>query len=168
MFSPTVTPGTFMVCYYRGSLRLQHFKSQIEKGAQYEVDKKITELEKANACHTELRQQISQTEHSYSTDCHGYRFYSGDCRKCDLKDQQKGMMITIHEWPLLAKQLQAEVVISKLDCPISFNMWHTATCHLLFDLGMSEVSHPVPHTPKITPGKYNPLKPYLVSHTSGK
>ena len=42
--------------------------------------------------------------------------------------------IDVHVWPLPANQLDAEVIVFELDCPISFNMWRSATFHLLVDL----------------------------------
>ena len=165
IFSPETTADTFAVRYYRGSPHLQHLRSQIEEAAQREVDKKAIELRKANAKHGELGWQISRIEHTHSTNRLSDRSLPGNCEKCDLEDQQRSMMIFVHEWPLPAEPFQAEVVVFELDCPVSFNMWRTATFHLLVDLCLPPRS---PYTPKVTLCKYSPLRPYLVSHARSR
>ena len=168
VFFPKTTADTFAARYYRRSQHLQRLKSQIQETAQRGVDEKVTELEKANAQYAEIQQQVSGVQHTHSTDWYGYKFRSKDCRRCDLEGQQKKMVVAVHEWPLPAEQLQAEVVVFELDCPVAFNMWRTATFHLLFDLGVPEASRPVSHTPGITLGEYSPLEPYLISHTRSR
>ena len=165
IFSPAATADAFVVRYYRGSPHLQHLRSQIEEAAQRRVDEKVTELRKANAKHGELGRQMSSIEHTHSTNRYSDRPLSGNCEKCDLEDQQRRMVIFVHEWPLPAEPFQAEVVVFELDCPVSFNMWRTATFHLLVDLCLPPHS---PYTPKSTLREYSPLRPYLVSHARSR
>ena len=166
VFSPNVTANTFAVRYYKGSLRLQHLKSQVEATAQREVDRKITELERGNAEFAELQRRISEIAHTHSAnrDPDSNESYSRYCNKCDLERRQRNMVIAVHEWPLPAEQLRAEVVVFELDCPIIFSMWRTATFRLLVDICL-------PHSrssPTITLENYSPFKPYLVSHARSR
>ena len=165
VFSDTVTADTFAVRYYRGSSRLQSLKSRIEDEARIEVRDKIAELEKANARYAELQREVDRIEHTYGTNWRGRMYHCRHCSKCDLENQQRRMVIALHEWPLPAQQLQAEVVVFELNCPVSFNMWRTATFRLLVDLCSPSQ---VPHEPYIELHKYDSLQPYLVSHTRSR
>ena len=165
MFSSTVTADTFAVRYFRQSPRLQHLKSRIEEAARGDVGKKISELKIANAQYAELERRASGIQHTHSSNWHNDTSGLGDCRKCNIEGQQSKMNITVHKWPLPTRQLQAEVVVFELDCPVSFNMWRTATFHLLVDLCLLPRS---PHTPQITLGEYSPLRPYIVSHVRSR
>jgi hypothetical protein len=69
--------------------------------------------------------------------------------------------ISVHEWPLPDNRLQADAVVFELDCPISFNMWRTATFHLLVDLCSPSAQRDVPD---IRLNNYHPLQSYLVEH----
>ena len=75
------------------------------------------------------------------------------------------MEIVVHEWPLPAEQLSAEVVVFELDCPVTFNMWRTATFRLL-PVGLRSLHSR--HSPRTTLEEYGPLKPYLVSHAQSR
>ena len=160
VFSPAITPYSFSIRFYRGSSHLQHLKFQIEEAARREVRAKVTELVIANASHAELERQAANTDHEFTVDRHGSR-HSSPCSKCRIEIELKNMQIDIYEWPLPAGKLQAEAVVFELDCPVSFNMWRTATFHLLVDL----CSHSVePKNPYIQLSKYVALHPYLVRH----
>ena len=166
VFSQEITADTFAVRYYRGSVRLQHLRSQIEEAAQREVDEKVVELENANTQYAKLQRQASGIQHTHSKFWSKYTLGSGNCRKCNLEDQQRRMEITIHEWPLPAERLEAEVVVFELDCPVSFNMWHAAIFHLLTSLCPLQPGSQ--HTPKTTLGEYDLLKPCLVPHAQSR
>ena len=165
VFSDTVNADTFAVRYYRGSSCLQSLKSRIEDVARREVRDKIVELKKENARYAELQRQADRIEHTYNTDWLGHTCHSRDCSKCNLEDQQRRLRIAVHEWPLPAEQLQAEVVVFELDCPVSFNMWRTATFHLLVDLCSPSQE---PHGPYTKLHTYDSLRPYLVSCTRSR
>ena len=160
VFSPTVDSDAFAVRYYRESPRLQFLKSQIEEAAQRDVDKKVAQLEKANARHAELKQRCINTEHSSAVNQDGREFHPKNCAKCRLEKQLKRMDIAIYEWPLPGGNL-AEVVLFELDCPVSFNMWRNATFHLLVDLCSPRLKHKDPY---IKLDGYSALRPYLAQH----
>ena len=166
VFSPEATVDTFAVRYYRGSQRLQDLKSQIEQAAQCKVDKKMAELEKANAEFAELRQRISWVAHILSADWDSDSdgSCSRNCKKCGLEMQQRNMNIAVYEWPLPAEQLRAEVVVFELDCPVTFNMWRTATLRFLGGPCLPHSRRPS----KTTLGEYSQLKPYLISHARSR
>ena len=158
VFSPTITTNTFAVRYYKESSRLQYLKSRIEEAAQRDVEKKVVELRKANACYAELQQKVARADHACSGYTHHSRYY---CHKCAIERELSNMEITIHEWPLPAEQLPAEVVVFELNCPVSFNMWRTATFHLLVDLCSPFVG---PKNPYIQLSGFAALQPYYVQH----
>ena len=140
VFSSTTTADTFAVRFYRKSSHLRRLKARIEEGARREVREKIAELREMNARYAELQQRAPMTGRiNYDTD----------------------MRILVHEWPLPANRLQAEVVVFELDCPISFNMWRSATFHLLVDLCSPSVRWDIPHIPL---NHYDALQTYLVKH----
>ena len=161
VFSPAINENTFAVRYYNNSVDLQYLKSQIEEAAQQDVDKKVVQLEKANARYVDLKQKVVNTDHSSAVTQDGREFHPKNCQKCKLERKLGRMEIAIHEWPLPAGNLQAEVVVFELDCPVSFNMWRTATLHLLLDLCSPS---PEPKDPYIKLDKYDALHPYLVQH----
>ena len=161
VFSQTVTENTFAVRYYNESSHLQYLKSRIEEAAQRDVDKKVAQLEKANASYLDLKQRVINTDHSSAVTQDGREFHPKKCQKCRLERKLGRMEITVHEWPLPSSDLHAEVVTFELECPVSFNMWRTATLHLLLDLCSAS---PEPKDPYIKLDKYEALKPYLVQH----
>ncbi|KAF8551327.1 hypothetical protein OG21DRAFT_1524515 [Imleria badia] len=161
VFSQTISENTFAVRYYNESSHLQYLKSLIEEAAQRDVDKKVAQLEKVNARYLDLKQKVISTDHSSAVTQDGREFHPKNCQKCKLERKLGRMEITIHEWPLPAGDLQAEVVMFELDCPVSFNMWRTATLHLLLDICSPS---PEPKNPYIKLDQYGALKPYLVQH----
>ena len=161
VFSPTMGANTFAVRYYKESSRLQCLRSRIEEAAQRDVDKKVAQLEKENARHADLKQQVVNTDHSSAVTQDGREFHPKKCRRCRLERQLARMEIVVHEWPLPAGNLEAEVVMFELDCPVSFNMWRAATLHLLVDLCSLS---PKPKDPYIKLDQYSALQPYLVQH----
>ena len=161
VFSPTTTANTFAVRYYRGSSHLQDLKNHIERVARREVHEKVVELETANARFAELQQEAAKTEHVFNEDWYGRKYHYRYCHKCDLERNLSNMTITVHEWPLPTGRLHAEAVVFELDCPISFNMWRSATFHLLVDIFSLFVESKNPY---IQLTDYAALQPYLVRH----
>ncbi|KAF8555163.1 hypothetical protein OG21DRAFT_1507968 [Imleria badia] len=161
VFSSPMTTNSFAVRFYRRSSHLQHLKARIEEVAEREVCEKLVELERANARHTELQQMAAKMTHDFAVDRHGSTYHVHYCSKCYYETECRNMQITAHEWPLPAGQLDAEAVVFELDCPVSFNMWRTATFHLLVDLCSPSVE---PNNPYIQLTEYNALQPYLVRH----
>ena len=161
VFSPSITTYSFSVRFYSGSSHLQRLKFEIEEAAWHEVHAKVTELEILNACYADLERKASDAEHVSVIDEYGFEHHSSSCSKCRFERDLKNLQINVYEWPLPAGMLQAEAVVFELDCPVSFNMWRTATFHLLVDL----CSHSVqPKNPYIQLSQYVALHPYLVQH----
>ncbi|KAF8127615.1 hypothetical protein EV363DRAFT_1513903 [Boletus edulis] len=161
VFSRKITAITFGVRYYKESLRLQSLKRRIEKAAQQELDEKVAELENENARYAELKDEAANIEHVFGVNRRGYEYHDNGCYKCLLERDYKHMEIAVHEWPLPATQSLAEAVVFELDCPVSFNMWRTATFHLLADLCSPSI---VPQTPYIQLSEYAALQPYVTQH----
>ncbi|KAF8439863.1 hypothetical protein L210DRAFT_3540646 [Boletus edulis BED1] len=161
VFSSTIGTNTFGVRYYGESSRLQSLKSRIEETARRDVDKKVAQLEKTNAHYATLKQKVIDSDHASAITQDGREFHPKKCQKCNLERRLARMDIAIHEWPLPAGNLQAEVVVFELDCPVSFNMWRTATLRLLVDLCSLS---PKPKDPFIKLDQYGALQPYLVQH----
>ena len=161
VFSPSITTDIFAVRFYRGSSHLQHLKARIEVAAQCEVHEKVAELERANAHHAKLKQQAAKADHDFAVNRYGSEYHASYCSKCHLERQLKNMKISVHEWPLPAARLHAEAVVFELDCPVSFNMWRTATFHLLVDLCSPSAKLKKPY---IHLSGYAALRPYFVQH----
>ena len=161
VFSSSITTGSFAVRFYRGSSHLQHLKARIEEVARREVLEKVVELESANARHAELKQKAANTDHDFAVEWDGSESHASYCSKCYFERELRRMQIAVHEWPLPAGQLQAEAVVFELDCPVAFNMWRSATIHLLVDLCCPPVE---PKNPYIQLSGYAALHPYLVQH----
>ena len=136
VFSSTTTANSFAVRFYRKSSHLRHLKAEIEDVARGQVRTKVAELREVNTGYARRAAKAGA-------------YYNSDIR------------IRVHEWPLPANQLQAEVVVFELDCPISFNMWRTATFHILVDLCSPSVQR---SGPNIQLNHYPALRPYLAKH----
>ena len=161
VFSSSITTDSFAVRFYGSSSHLQSLKARIEEAAQREVHAKVAELKTANARHAELEQMAANADHEFTVNWSGSECHDGNCSKCRFERELKKMQITVHEWPLPAEQLHAEAVVFELKCPVSFNMWRTATFRLLIDLCSPSVE---PKNPYLQLGKYGALHPYLVRH----
>ena len=162
VFSSAIIAGSFAIRFYRNSSHLQSLKIRIEEVARREVRNKVADLEKANARHADLQRQVAQLDHTYAINRDGFEHHTRRrCSKCTIEKELGNMQIAVHEWPLPDEQLRAEAVVFELDCPISFNMWRTATLHLLVDLCSSSVQSKNPY---IKLNKYAALRPYLVQH----
>jgi hypothetical protein len=167
VFSQEVNNTSFGVRFYKTSPRLQDLKNRIEEAAQRERNRKVDELHEANALHADLRREASNTEHTFNVDWYGNDVHvkRKNCRKCQLEKRLETMTIAVHEWPLPAEPLHAAVVVFELQCPVSFNMWRSATCHLLFDLCSPS---PRQTKPYILLDDYTALHSYLIQHSRSR
>ncbi|KAF8551326.1 hypothetical protein OG21DRAFT_1541446 [Imleria badia] len=165
VFASPVTADSFAVRFFRRSSFLQHLKARIEEVARGEVREKVSELERANTRHSELQQMADNMDHDVAVNRYGSTYDPHYCSRCRYEREYRNMEITAHEWPLPARQLDAEAVVFELDCPVSFNMWRTATFHLLVDLGSPSVE---PNNPYIQLTEYDALQPYLVRHSRSR
>ena len=143
VFSSTTTANSFAVRFYRRSSHLQRLKTRIEEVARLEVQEKVAELREINGRYAELRRRAvraGRADHEFMDE----------------------VRIDVHKWPLPGEQLHAEVVVFELNCPVSFDLWRTATFHLLVDLCSPSVRKY--HGPHIQLNHYDTLKPHLVKH----
>ncbi|KAF8554288.1 hypothetical protein OG21DRAFT_1497164 [Imleria badia] len=158
VFSPAISDETFAVCYYTQSSHLQDLKSRIEEVAQREIDEKTRELQNANNEHAKLKLEVDSIHHTYVTT--KKRRHSPSCRKCQLQKKLSAMTIKVYEWPLPDDDLQAAVVVFELDCPLVFNMWRSATFHLLVGLCSQRPRGKRPYLL----GDYPGLQDYCMAH----
>ncbi|KIJ07619.1 hypothetical protein PAXINDRAFT_19202, partial [Paxillus involutus ATCC 200175] len=157
VFSKKVDGRSFSVRYYNTSHKLQTLKARIEKDARRARLEKLEELERKNARHAELGRTIAAMEHLYD----GYRHRRWRCPKCQREQEMNTIIIEVHEWPLPSLLVSAAMVVFELDCPVSFNMWRSATFHLLVDL-CSPCQQP--ESPYILLDDYPALQPYHEQH----
>ncbi|KAG9310853.1 hypothetical protein JVU11DRAFT_8708 [Chiua virens] len=153
------TASAFAIRFYRRSSHLQGLKARIEETAREEVRDKVAELERLNSQYADLQQQAANLDHEFYVDWYGHIYHDRYCQKCGLENQD--IIIAVHEWPLPANQAQAEAVVFELDCPVSINMWRTATFHLLVELCSPLVE---PTDPYIQLPDYAALQSYLKQH----
>ncbi|KAF9221820.1 hypothetical protein BS17DRAFT_710204 [Gyrodon lividus] len=156
VFSDTVNHNSFSVRYYNTSHRLQTLRALIQQDAQHARDEKLGELQTKNAYHAELGRVIVAMEHTYV----GCRHYNWLCSRCERENERDRMTIDIHEWPLPSLADSAAMVVFELHCPTSFNMWRSATFHLLVDLCSSHQRK----SPYILLDDYPALQPYYKKH----
>ncbi|KIJ64286.1 hypothetical protein HYDPIDRAFT_28723 [Hydnomerulius pinastri MD-312] len=108
VFSEAADGTNFAVRYYDSSPLLQALQCRIEQDAQRERDNTLEELARRNARHAQLKKEVANMGHDYYSD--------------------------VHEWPLPSHSFEAAIVVFELDCPISFNMWRSATFNLLVNI----------------------------------
>ncbi|KAG8733893.1 hypothetical protein FRC10_012098 [Ceratobasidium sp. 414] len=137
VFSGTFTQDSLPVRFFNQSSRLQDLKREIEQEAENERNQKLDELNKLNADHGRLRELIASSVCHYWEDSSGQRYHSGSCDHCRMRREAGAMTIRLHEWPLPSGQLDAEAVVFELECPYALNLWRSATCKILWDLGGS-------------------------------
>jgi len=65
------------------------------------------------------------------------------CGKCYVEKEMQSMMITVHEWPLPAREVDAMTVVFELACPVVFDMWRSVTFHILIDICLPKVVSPI-------------------------
>ncbi|KIK92145.1 hypothetical protein PAXRUDRAFT_147949 [Paxillus rubicundulus Ve08.2h10] len=163
VFSEEVCNTSFGVRFYNTSPRLKELKDRIEEAAQQERDRKIKELDKANVLHAKLSREASNIDHTLRVDWYGNDVHvkRKNCPKCQLEKRLETMTILVHEWPLPAEPLHAAVLMFELQCPVSFNMWRSATSRLLIDICSPSLQQKKPY---ILLDDYTALQPYLVQH----
>ncbi|KAJ8592789.1 hypothetical protein M405DRAFT_879736 [Rhizopogon salebrosus TDB-379] len=152
VFSSTTNNKSFAVRYFYQSPQLTSLKLNIEKDAEKERKQKKNELRTLNKTYADLQKRTEALSHdsfvnSRGWDCHPKK----TCGKCRLEKQMQSMMITVHEWPLPVRELDAIVVVFELACPIAFDMWRSVTFHILIDICTPEdvpPSHPFKTLPK--------------------
>ncbi|KAG2138280.1 hypothetical protein DEU56DRAFT_886916 [Suillus clintonianus] len=135
VFSTTIDEKSFAVRYFDQSSELQSLKLAIEADAQVKRKKKLTELGVLNERYAELETRAASLSHTYDVNTRGKETHKlKRCEKCRLEKEMKSMTITVHEWPLPARNNQAIVVVFELRCPVAFEMWRSTTFHVLIDV----------------------------------
>ncbi|KAH7882707.1 hypothetical protein F5I97DRAFT_1931318 [Phlebopus sp. FC_14] len=158
VFSSKITHQSFAVRYFWNSSPLQNLKSRIEQSARQDRASKLEELAQANARYAKLEKDIEKIGHSYNI--HG-KHKAKKCPKCKMEKEKSAMTIPVHEWPLPADPTLAIATVFELECPVTFNMWRSATCHFIIDICSPKKE---PASPYIILDDYAALKSYHKKH----
>ncbi|KAL4078051.1 hypothetical protein J3A83DRAFT_4476741 [Scleroderma citrinum] len=159
VFSDRIATDSFSVRYYNKSSQLQVLMSQIVRDANSTRTSKLKELHASNARHAQLQVQVARAEHNH--DLTSGNRAKKRCRKCELEEQMDCMTIGVYEWPLPENLCHAASVIFELKCPVAFQMWRSATLHLLVDLPSPPHEPTQPH---VILEKYSDLHLYYTKH----
>lgn len=139
VFSDQLEQTTFSVRYFRSSSTLQEIKASIEKEAADTRERKRAELQELNTEHASLTERIRKLTCDYYENYRGWSSHSNSCFKCQLQSRANRLRITVHEWPLPTRPLEAEAIVFELNCPPVFAIWRTCTYEVLRDIGMAHV-----------------------------
>ncbi|KDR74247.1 hypothetical protein GALMADRAFT_141321 [Galerina marginata CBS 339.88] len=134
IYNDNLDNAMFSVRYFQQSDSLQALKASIERVASNDRQEKLKELREMNAKHASRSAEISRLNCTCT-------YYWNSCYRCNLRKQVNNMDIDVHEWPLPARALEAEVVIFELNCPPVFAIWRTCTYQILRDYGMAHIPH---------------------------
>ncbi|KAH7882701.1 hypothetical protein F5I97DRAFT_1984211, partial [Phlebopus sp. FC_14] len=161
VFSDRADGNSFRIRYYNNSSSMQSLKHRIEQAARSERERRVDELEQKNARHMELAGLVERGSHTFYVDLWGNSIHDRSCVKCARENEMSRMEIEVHEWPLPSDELYASIVVFELQCPIAFDLWRSATFHLLVD-----VCSPLPErkNPYIVLGNYSDLQPHCRKH----
>jgi hypothetical protein len=139
-------------------------KLDIEADAEREREEKKKELQTLNRSYDDLQRREENLSHEYSVNSRGREKHKKKrCKKCCLEREMLSMKITVHEWPLPAREEEAVVVVFDLACPIAFDMWRSVTCHILVDI-LCTPKDVSPSHPYTTLPKYSALQRYRECH----
>ncbi|KAG9125251.1 hypothetical protein FRC07_008397 [Ceratobasidium sp. 392] len=161
VFSSKQDRNSLPVFFFSRSHALQELKRTIEQDARGKYDAKIKELEKLNAEHARLKQTASQIECTYRVNKKGARKHNNDCRRCTMQRQANKMKIAVYEWPLPARQFDAEAAVFELQCPEEISIWRDMTHKILCDLGGATEAGGATHYG--TPAEYEGLRKWAGS-----
>jgi hypothetical protein len=160
----------FAVRYFQQSSFLQDIKASIERDADRTRQNKREDLQRKNARHASLTEEIAALTCEYHKVNlnRRKRKHSKSCPKCKLEKEATNMRIDVHEWPLPARHLEAQAVVFELNCPPVFAIWRTRTYQVLRDFGMAHVSVQSKSTPCVLLEDYKGLAPWSTEGTSGR
>ncbi|KAG0701816.1 hypothetical protein DFH29DRAFT_541007 [Suillus ampliporus] len=141
VFASTIDDKSFAVRYFSRSSGLQSLKLAIEVDAQEKREQKLDELRALNARYSNIAKSAASLPHASRIDSRGRESHKKKrCEKCRLEKEMQSMTITVHEWPLPAREKEAIVVVFELGCPITFEMWRSTTFHVLVDVCTPEAA----------------------------
>ena len=167
IYSDKLEHTTFAVRYFQESPTLQATKASIERQAALIRENKRTELQRANAKHVSLTEQIAASNCLYIKGPRGKK-HSASCPKCKLQAEVDGMLIEVHEWPLPDRPLESEAIIFELRCPPVFAIWRTRTYQILRDIGMAYAGAQPTFRPNVLLEDYEGLAKWSTKGTSGR
>ncbi|KAG2112536.1 uncharacterized protein F5147DRAFT_791070, partial [Suillus discolor] len=155
---------SFAAQYFYQSSKLQSLKVGIEADGQKRREKKLAELQTLNKRYGGLQARAASLAHEYTINSRGSQCHKQKrCQKCHVEKEMKSLTITVHEWPLPERELEAIVVVFELACPIAFDMWRSLTLHVYVDICTPDKissAHPFMVLPK-----YDALKQYRTCHS---
>ncbi|CAE6491982.1 unnamed protein product [Rhizoctonia solani] len=135
IFSDKIVPQSFAVQYFENSPHHHQLMEDIEKYALEKKSEKIQELERLNARHKQLSEEIEGMTHDFYEKSRGKQQHSELCGRCLKEKEKKGLGIEAYEWPLPRHKPASKAVVFELDRPKSFVIWRDITYEILVDLG---------------------------------
>ncbi|KAF7977108.1 hypothetical protein HWV62_4707 [Athelia sp. TMB] len=135
IFTDGINSQTFAIRYFDSSAHHRALLEKINNHASSIRAEKLRELDRLNAQHSSLRQQIESMGCSLSPDKWGDQIHiKSRCHRCRLEKQANNLRITKHEWPLPTREMEAKAVVFELQCPPSFGIWRATTYQFLRDI----------------------------------
>lgn len=139
IFSSFGHKNSFSVRYYAQSTLHQTLRSDIERVAMEERERKRQEYHEKVRQYDMLRQAAAYLTCEYNTYVNETtgrvdRYHSGSCRKHLLDKQADSLTIDVHEWPLPASELEARSAIFELNVPSRFSAWRNMTTLIINDV----------------------------------
>ncbi|KAL2068505.1 hypothetical protein VTL71DRAFT_14842 [Oculimacula yallundae] len=137
VFQITNETNSFAVKYFDQSSAHHTLRREIEAAAQIERAAKKSELAQKTRKYYSLLQESDCLSHEQGTRWDGYEYipdHPYSCQKCELKREADNLEISVHEWPLPYKDLEAKSAVFELIIPVSIAEWRDATFSLLEDV----------------------------------
>ncbi|KAJ7319268.1 hypothetical protein DFH08DRAFT_1034951 [Mycena albidolilacea] len=164
VFTYTTNANSLPFRYFDSDSSMQTLRNTIQSQASARRSEKIRELQKMNADHAALREEIRRLscEYSHWTDRWGCRQsrHDSSCRRCAKEREADGMRITLFEWPLPEQDASSRLVMFELCVPAIFGIWRDTTYYLAKN--NSEPEEQTDPPPPMVLADYLYLKNYLV------
>lgn len=152
IFQDIKEENSLAVQYFGQSLHHRDLRREIEDAAKIEREQKKEELREKRRQYNRLMQEFDSMSCEFITQwCNSRRssYHSHDCRRCDMKCRAENLEITVHEWPLPERDLEARSVVFELDVPTVIAKWRDVTYSLLVDVFSPPISQSPRKSPKI-------------------
>lgn len=125
--------------YFDQSPELQQLKIDIETAAVAERAAKVEELSQLKTLYNSKMDQSGSMPCSFRNVRRGkskqqVKEHDANCGKCRIKKDAAAMSISIHEWPLPSKDVEAKAAVFELDVPDFIWVWRECTYEILVNL----------------------------------
>lgn len=138
-----------MLTWFFRSVEHQSLKLSIERAAQKDRNAKLAELATKQHNYKSLIQSANSKSCEFINVIRGKKRkrvealeHSSQCQKCQLNRQAHSMKISIHEWPLPSRDLEARAAVFELKVPNTVSKWRDMTYRILVDILSPELSRP--------------------------